>query len=123
MIQATPTNYATPTSVASRDALDATHKSNRYRQAIYEHICLQGTHGATCDEVEVRLGIRHQTASCFITVLQKQGAIEASGQTRQARSGRQVTVWTRKFIPADPAPVIPEQPDLFHVKPTFRKEF
>ena len=38
MIQ-TPTNYATPTSVTSRDALDATHKNNRYRKAIFEQIC------------------------------------------------------------------------------------
>ena len=119
MIQATPTNYATPTSVASRDVLDATHKSNRYRQAIFDQICLQGTHGATCDEIEVRLGIRHQTASCFISVLKDKGMIVASGATRPARSGRNVTVWTRKFSGV----VAPTNEDLFQVKPTFRKEF
>jgi predicted ArsR family transcriptional regulator len=116
MIQ-TPTNYATPTSVLSRDALDATHKSNRYRQMIYEQICLQGTNGMTCDEIEVRLGIRHQTASCFISVLKDKGMIVASGQTRPARSGRNVTVWTRKFSGV----VAPSTSELFPVKPTFKQ--
>ena len=118
MIQATPTNYDSAASVASRDALDATHKSNRYKQAIYEQICLQGTHGMTCDEVEFKLGIRHQTASCFISVLKDKGEIVASGITRPARSGRNVTVWVRKFSSV----VKPETPELFCVKPTFRTE-
>lgn len=119
MIEQTPTNYGSATSVASRDALDATHKSNRYRQMIYEQICLNGTHGATCDEIEVKLGIRHQTASCFISVLKDKGMIVASGQTRPARSGRNVTVWTRKFSTI----AVPNEAELFQVKPTFRKEF
>jgi len=117
MIQ-TPTNYATPTSVTSRDALDATHKNNRYRKAIFEQICLQGIHGMTCDEIELKLGIRHQTASCFISVLKDKGMIVASGKTRPARSGRNVTVWTRVFSGI----VKQETQELFNVKPTFRTE-
>lgn len=117
----TPTNYHNATSVASRDDLDRTKKSHRYKKAIFDHICIHGTHGATCDEIEQRLGLLHQTASCYITCLTREGQIQASGQTRAARSGRQVTVWTRKFRPAAPVPA-KEQPDLFQVKPTYRTE-
>jgi hypothetical protein len=118
MIQATPTNYQNEASLASRDALDASHKSNKYKKLIYEQICLYGPHGSTCDEIEARFGIRHQTASCFISVLQKQNMIVASGERRPARSGRMVTVYVRRFagIPTGPQ-------ELFEVKPTFRKEF
>lgn len=117
----TPTNYGNAASVASRDELDRAKKATRYKRAIYEHICLYGTQGATCDEIERRLGLLHQTASCYITCLTREGLIEASGQTRAARSGRQVTVWVRKFKPAQSAQKT-EQPDLFHVKPTYRTE-
>ena len=117
----TPTNYGSETSVASRNDLDRAKKGLKYKRMIYEHICLYGTYGATCDEIEHRLGLLHQTASCYITCLTREGLIEASGQTRAARSGRNVTVWTRKFKPAQPVPAA-EQPDLFKVKPTFRTE-
>ena len=119
MLNATPTNYHVQTSVESRDAMDGSHKSNRWKQIIFENVCLSGTHGMTCDEIEVKLGVRHQTASCFISVLKASGAIVATGATRPARSGRNVTVYTRKFngIPRT------ESSELFNVKPTFRKEF
>jgi hypothetical protein len=119
MIHPTPTNYSNEASVASRDVLDGTQKSNKYKKLIYEQICLYGPHGSTCDEIEARFGIRHQTASCFITVLQREQRIVAAGFKRPARSGREVTVYVRK-VSTIPAPVDPE---LFTVKPTFRKEF
>ena len=117
----TPTNYGNAASVASRDELDRAKRGARYKRAIYEHICLYGTQGATCDEIERRLGLLHQTASCYITCLTREGLIEASGQTRAARSGRQVTVWVRKFKPTQTQKNA-EQKELFQAKPTFRAE-
>lgn len=117
MNEPTPTAYDNQQAVESRDKLDATKNSHKYKQLIYEQICLSGTQGMTCDEVEVKLGIRHQTASCFISVLKTSNAIVATGLTRPARSGRNVTVYTRKFAGV----VVPEKKDLFHVKPTFKK--
>lgn len=49
--------------------------------------------GATCDEIEVRYDMRHQTASARITALQKKGIIYDSGQRRKTRSGRSAIVW------------------------------
>lgn len=120
----TPTNRESQTSVASRDKLDRSGRARRYKAMIFDHICLYGHHGATCDEIEQRLNIIHQTASCYIRVLAMEGQIEASGQTRESRFGRKVTVWTRKFRPTttQSAATPVKQDDLFQVKPSFKRE-
>jgi len=53
-----------------------------------------GSHGVTDDEVEVRLDLRHQTASARRRELVLAGVIKDSGNRRPTRSGRQATVWT-----------------------------
>lgn len=50
------------------------------------------TSGLTCDEVEVGLGLRHQTASARITELKLAGRIRSIGR-RPTRSGRYAEVW------------------------------
>lgn len=50
------------------------------------------SHGLTCDEIEERTGLRHQTASARVYELAKAGRIVPSG-TRRTRSGRQANVW------------------------------
>lgn len=52
--------------------------------------------GATCDEVEAALDLRHQTASARIRELFLQGKIYDSGQKRKTRSGRSAVVWFTK---------------------------
>jgi hypothetical protein len=47
---------------------------------------------ATCDEIETRLNLTHQTASASINGLMRHGAIVASG-ARLTRSGRAARVW------------------------------
>lgn len=47
---------------------------------------------ATCDEIEARLNLTHQTASASINGLMRHGAIVASG-ARPTRSGRAARVW------------------------------
>lgn len=51
----------------------------------------------TCDEVEVRLGYIHQTASSSITKLRKAGRLQDSGQVRPTRTGSNATVWAAKW--------------------------
>jgi predicted transcriptional regulator len=50
--------------------------------------------GATCDEVEEALGLRHQTASARINELAHRFQRIAPHGTRATRSGRKATVWT-----------------------------
>lgn len=52
-----------------------------------------GGYGKTCDELEVILGLPHQSVSARITDLQSAGAIVDSGQRRPTRSGRAARVY------------------------------
>lgn len=49
--------------------------------------------GLTCDEVEVQLDLRHQTASARIRELRSEGRIYDTGERRPTRSGRPAIVW------------------------------
>jgi hypothetical protein len=49
--------------------------------------------GLTCDEVELQLGLRHQTASARINELIKGAYVEDAGERRNTTSGRKATVW------------------------------
>jgi len=49
--------------------------------------------GATCDEVEATLDLRHQTASARIREMFLAGKIRDGCERRLTRSGRRATVW------------------------------
>lgn len=49
--------------------------------------------GATCDEVEAKLKIPHQTASARMIELERKGMIYKSDATRKTRSGRRAVVY------------------------------
>jgi predicted transcriptional regulator len=51
---------------------------------------------ATCDEVEAKLGMSHQTASARIRELSLMGFIEDTGTRRKTRSGRSARVYVCK---------------------------
>jgi predicted transcriptional regulator len=53
---------------------------------------------ATCDEVEERMALRHQTASARVHELARAGLIEPDGE-RRTRSGRRATVWKAAVLP------------------------
>ena len=53
--------------------------------------------GMTCDEVELELGLSHQTASARIRDLVKAGAIVDSGRRRPTRTGRKAAVYVAKM--------------------------
>ncbi len=57
------------------------------REKIFEFIKQRGKHGATCDEAEVHLGMRHQTASARFTELKKSKRIKETCR-RPTRTGR-----------------------------------
>lgn len=62
------------------------------RIQIFEWIRERGRQGATCDEVEEALGLRHKTASARVCELVKTGALVESGERRKIRSGRTARV-------------------------------
>jgi predicted transcriptional regulator len=61
------------------------------RATILEHIRTTGN--ATCDEIEIRFGLRHQTASARVRELSLMKAIKDSGNRRDTRSGRSARVY------------------------------
>ena len=87
-IETVPTGCA-DTSISSK--AEIAKKKNEYRRKIYYAIRWGG--GKTCDEIEVSLGLRHQTASCFIRFLTQDGLLTQSNERRVTRSGRSAIVW------------------------------
>lgn len=74
---------------------------------VAQHVRESG--GATCDEVEVALGLRHQTASARLRELVLKGAIKDSGARRLTRSKRKAAVYV---FNDGPAPVVPTAPKV-----------
>jgi hypothetical protein len=60
---------------------------------VLEAVKAAGLAGLTCDEVEQRLSMTHQTASARVHELAKLEAIVDSGRKRKTRSGRGAVVW------------------------------
>lgn len=61
---------------------------------------IEGTDGLTCDEIEARLGLPHQTVSARVWELRgnprtsnRPVLIEETGEKRVTRSGRRAIVW------------------------------
>jgi hypothetical protein len=83
------------------------------REAIFELVFQQGDRGLTCDEIEVHLGMKHQTASARIRELVQLGRLTDSGRVRPTRSvtktGRPfyATVWVPHDGPYVRPPVKP----------------
>lgn len=91
--QIAPTRYNSETSLESSKKLEKNHQKSKYRRAIFEFIKAKGSSGATCDEVESKMEIRHQTASCFIRFLTQDLLLKDSGQKRITRAKRNAIVW------------------------------
>ncbi len=63
-------------------------------ERVYSFIASQGKHGATDDEIERALKMRHQSASARRNGLVLKGRVVDSGlEPRKTRSGRGATVW------------------------------
>ena len=78
---------AQDTSLAALQSLNGRRIDRRVLQYI------QHFGGATCDETELGLGMRHQTASSAINRLVHAGSLVKSDGRRETRSGRKAIVW------------------------------
>ena len=63
------------------------------RELVRAHIASQGRNGATCDEVEVALDMRHQTCSARCRELVLKGGIIKTVSVRPTRSGCKAHVY------------------------------
>lgn len=68
----------------------------RQQDRVLASISARHSDGMTCDEVEVALGLSHQTASARIRDLVKAGAIVDSDIRRPTRTGRKAAVYVAK---------------------------
>jgi predicted transcriptional regulator len=66
------------------------------RQSVLQAISVKGLYGSTCEEVEIELNMRHQTASSACNYLQEKGLIIDSGARRRTTSGRKARVYVAK---------------------------
>jgi predicted transcriptional regulator len=83
-------------SVTSRDAaVSVVDLTPSLRDRVYQHVLSKGNAGATCDEVEAELKLRHQTASARVRELAQLGRIVDSTGRRKTRSGRYAVIWVR----------------------------
>ena len=79
------------TSKAAADSLMSSAASMRMK--VYRYIESQGEGGATDNEIENALDMRHQTASARRRDLVLAGSIKDSGMTRRTDSNRKASVW------------------------------
>jgi hypothetical protein len=63
------------------------------RQRVYDHLAELYPEGATDDEMEVTLGLTHQTLSARRWELCKDGQVVPTSRKRKTRSGGRATVW------------------------------
>jgi hypothetical protein len=70
------------------------------RRRVISFVRSRGEHGATSDEIELALGLPHQTVSARITEGKAGGDLVPSGRRRLTRSGRSAAV----LVVADHAP-------------------
>lgn len=68
-------------------------KAGRLRASVLAEVRDRGVDGTTCDEVEVALSLRHQTASARIRELALNGSIVDTGRKRPTRSKRPAVVY------------------------------
>jgi hypothetical protein len=71
----------------------AKQSAETMRARVLEYITAQGEEGATDDEVEVALGMLHQTASARRRELELSGHIQKTDWSRPTRTGSQAAVY------------------------------
>jgi len=74
------------------------------RERVFRFIAAAGSMGATDDEIELALGMRHQTASARRRELVLKGRIVDSGTLRKTSSGRYAHVWIVAPAKTEPIP-------------------
>lgn len=89
-----PTAPYVPGSQTSREAAESFGPAdlNSMQTQVLRYIESKRWVGATCDEIEAAIGMRHQTCSARIRDLTKRDLIKNSGRQRKTRSGRNAVV-------------------------------
>lgn len=82
---------ATPRQATRWETQDAAYAARDGTQVETVRMAIAAAPG-TCDEIEQRLGMTHQSASAAINKLMRCGIVRANG-TRPTRSGRSARVW------------------------------
>jgi len=77
-------------SMAAHASIVPTKAAMRARVVEYVRSC--GEHGATVDEIELALGLSHQTVSARATEAKAGGELVTAGVRRPTRSGRPAAV-------------------------------
>ena len=88
-----PPHVDVDTSIAAAHSMREAADSIRKR--VFERIS-ETKYGMTCDEIEVALDLRHQTASARLRELVLQGRLVDSKVRRLTRSGRWAVVYQPK---------------------------
>ena len=92
----TPFVAGSDTSEAAARSVEAT--APRDQDRILASVGARHSDGMTCDELEVALGLSHQTASARVRDLVKAGRIIDSGKRRKTRTGRSAAVYVRAVV-------------------------
>lgn len=100
------------TSKAAAESIESTVGS--IEAAVYDAVVAAGDCGITCDEIEVKLGLSHQTASARVAYLSRDKRIGIAGK-RKSRSGRDVNVYVVNGEP------LPERGDVKSVRMAIRE--
>ena len=64
-----------------------------HQQKVLKYFKRVGTQGTTDDDIEVALGLRHQTASARRRELELKGLVSKTDRRRRTRSGRTAAVY------------------------------
>lgn len=86
-----PSEHGSDTSKDAATEIETT--VGRLQFAVLNYVVGRGPRGATCDEVEYALGLRHQTASARLRELEQLKRVVKADEKRRTRSGRFARVY------------------------------
>jgi hypothetical protein len=89
--------FAKMSDTSREAALSMAGKAGSVRRKVYE--CIANSRGLTDEEMEARLGMKHQTATARRCELVQLKLVEDSGERRVASSGRKQAVWQAALNP------------------------
>ena len=81
------------TDTSARAALSIAEFGPTMRTAILSYVVARRAEGATCDEIEQALNLRHQTASARVRELVELGLLTVTPARRMTRSRRTAQVY------------------------------
>lgn len=91
-------------------------RSGTKNRLLWDMFCTHADTGLTDDEIEVKTGWTHQSASAHRNLLMTRGLLTDSGQRRKNRRGLDCIVWT-PLSPASKEPDDRPHADSDHVRP------